>query len=67
MLGTISAPPSQKENDVDRSICMCGHVEDEHGHDPDYPGSSSCTIKGCECVAFDPDVIDDDHGKEGGT
>lgn len=38
------------------SQCMCGHVEDEHGHDPDYPGSTACTIKGCDCVAFDPDV-----------
>lgn len=35
--------------------CMCGHSEEEHGHDPDYPGSSACTVEDCDCVAYDPD------------
>jgi hypothetical protein len=34
---------------------MCGHSEEEHGHDPDYPGSSACTVEDCDCVAYDPD------------
>jgi hypothetical protein len=33
--------------------CHCGHVDDEHGHDPKYPGSTACTIDGCECIAFE--------------
>lgn len=33
--------------------CHCGHVQDEHGNDPQYPGSTSCTIEGCECIAFE--------------
>lgn len=36
--------------------CMCGHSEEEHGHDPDYPRSSACTVEGCDCVAYDPDT-----------
>lgn len=39
----------------DTHVCYCGHVEDEHGSDPDYPGSTVCTIEGCDCVAFDHD------------
>lgn len=41
--------------------CMCGHVEDEHGSDPEYPGSTACTIDGCKCVAYDPDVDDQEQ------
>jgi hypothetical protein len=33
--------------------CVCGHVRDEHGHDPKYPGSTSCNIDGCDCDAFE--------------
>lgn len=33
--------------------CVCGHVLDEHGHDPKYPGSTACTIAGCECICFE--------------
>lgn len=40
--------------------CVCGDNEDDHGSDPDYPGSTACNCDGCECVAFehDPDVVD---------
>lgn len=31
--------------------CTCGHSEEEHGHDPKYPGSTACTE--CECIAYD--------------
>jgi hypothetical protein len=35
--------------------CFCGHVEDEHGGDPKYPGSTACTVEGCYCIGFDHD------------
>lgn len=32
--------------------CVCGDVEDEHGQDPKYPGSTACNV--CEdCIAFE--------------
>jgi hypothetical protein len=37
-------------------VCFCGDVADEHGHDPEYPGSTACTIEGCGCLAFEEDV-----------
>jgi hypothetical protein len=33
--------------------CHCGHLEDEHGGDSDYPGSTACAIEGCDCVCFE--------------
>lgn len=39
----------------DTTPCHCGHVADEHGHDPDHPGSTACTIEGCDCIAFEMD------------
>ena len=46
-------------NDDEQKICTCGHVEDEHGHDEQYPGSTTCAIDGCDCISFedaDPNV-----------
>lgn len=32
--------------------CVCGHSEEEHGNDPEYPGSTACNE--CDdCVAFE--------------
>ncbi len=31
--------------------CICGHSIEEHGHDPDYPGSMACTE--CDCLAYE--------------
>jgi len=45
--------------------CMCGHAEEEHGHDPDYPGSSACTVEDCDCVAYDPDTDYENDGEGG--
>lgn len=39
----------------DKSTCCCGHEEDEHGHDPDYPGSTACNVPGCRCMAYESD------------
>lgn len=33
--------------------CTCGHVEDDHGHDPRYPGSTACGMDGCDCIAYE--------------
>lgn len=41
------------------TTCTCGDVLDEHGGDPDYPGSTSCNVEGCECLAFESDGSDD--------
>lgn len=36
--------------------CMCGHAKEEHGHDPKYPGSTSCTeCPDDGCLAFEED------------
>ena len=33
--------------------CTCGHSIEEHGHDPEHPGSTGCTE--CDCIAYDAD------------
>lgn len=33
--------------------CACGHAPEEHGGDPEYPGSTSCTE--CDCIAYEAD------------
>ena len=40
--------------------CECGHVLDEHGHDPEHPASTACTIEGCDCIAFEEAEGDDE-------
>ena len=49
----------------DSDTCVCGHVRDEHGGDPVYPGSTACTVEGdvyghgpCRCIAFEEDPGD---------
>jgi hypothetical protein len=46
------------------SCCTCGHSEEEHGHDLEYPSSTSChgifidtqgRRQSCECIAFEAD------------
>ena len=44
----------------DTDTCACGHVADEHGHNPSYPGSSACLL--CGCVAFE---CTEDHDESG--
>ena len=43
------------EADLPRSLtCVCGDPVEEHGHDPEYPGSTACTA--CEdCIAYEAD------------
>lgn len=40
--------------------CVCGHDKDEHGGDPEYPGSTACNDETCHCIAFE----DGDTGSE---
>lgn len=46
--------------------CTCGHSEDDHGHDPKFPGSTQCRagstdpekdamLDDCECICFEWD------------
>ena len=37
----------------DTDPCTCGHAPEEHGNDPEYPGSTSCTE--CDCLAYEAD------------
>lgn len=41
--------------------CVCGDVEDEHGGDPDFPGSFACRVEGCECLHFEPEDDGEDE------
>ncbi len=36
--------------------CTCGHSIEEHGHDPQYPGSTACTAERCDCIAYEADL-----------
>ena len=35
--------------------CTCGHAPEEHGHDTAHPGSTACTVEGCDCIAYEAD------------
>jgi hypothetical protein len=37
------------------TTCTCGHEEDEHGGDPQYPGSSACNVDDCDCLSYEED------------
>lgn len=38
---------------AEATACTCGHAEEEHGHDPKYPGSTACQVEECDCIAFE--------------
>ena len=40
-------------NDEESKTCTCGHVEDEHGGRPEFPGSTACNVQACDCIAFE--------------
>jgi hypothetical protein len=35
--------------------CTCGDAPEEHGRDAKYPGSTACTVEGCDCIAYEAD------------
>lgn len=43
----------------DVTACARGHAVEEHGHDPEYPGSTACAE--CDCIAFEADCEDEDE------
>lgn len=43
-------------------LCTCGHVYDEHGGDPKYPGSTKCNVceeGDCDCFELADDEEED--------
>src|SRR5680860_455088 len=43
---------------TDTDPCTCGHAPEEHGRDPEYPGSTSCTECDCAVYEADPDAVE---------
>lgn len=39
--------------DMNTKCEACGHVEDEHGGDPEFPGSTACNVDECDCISFE--------------
>lgn len=39
--------------------CTCGHSIEEHGGDPEYPGSTACKEDDCDCCAYEADEADE--------
>lgn len=44
--------------------CECGHTQDEHGGDADYPCATDCSVDDCVCIAFE--AVGGDVGGSGG-
>lgn len=40
--------------------CTCGHSPEEHGGDAEHPGSTACTVAGCDCIAYDEEPDEDE-------
>jgi len=49
---------------TDMDPCTCGCAPEEHGRDPEFPGSTGCTV--CDCVAYEaePGVSEDAAGPQ---
>jgi len=45
--------------------CTCGHAEEEHGHDDEYPASTACSE--CDCIAFEGDAPTTETPQDGGA
>lgn len=41
--------------------CTCGHVADEHGGDPEFPGSTKCNVEYCDCCCFELDEEEEEE------
>lgn len=59
MISTVSAKEPEKPHAGGMIVaasdpCTCGCAPEDHGRDPEYPGSTSCT--GCDdCIAYEAD------------
>jgi hypothetical protein len=48
--------------------CTCGHTDEEHFDEEralKFPGSSACTIEGCDCICFEGVSWFEYHDEEG--
>lgn len=58
-------------------VCTCGHAEDEHGGDEEFPGSTACAgmtqdnddsgdaiLVPCDCICYEEDDFADDMDEE---
>lgn len=53
-VGRDSARHAARKNRRDvMEACHCGHAVEEHGGDPAHPGSTACTVDGCDCIAYE--------------
>jgi hypothetical protein len=43
------------------SPCVCGHAPEEHGGDPEYPGSTACQVNDCDCCSYESDGSEDEE------
>lgn len=41
----------------DDPTCVCGHVADEH-----QIVGGECTVDGCDCIHFEADLDEEEHG-----
>lgn len=44
-------------------LCTCGEPFEEHGNDPDHPGSTACTAEHCDCIAYEAEPPDEPEVK----
>jgi hypothetical protein len=55
---TAKPPPKPQPRETGPLPCVCGCAIEEHGHDDEHPGSTSCTA--CEdCIAYEADPGED--------
>jgi hypothetical protein len=48
------AAPDHSGNEASTgTACTCGHSVEEHGNDPEFPGSTACDE--CDCIAYESD------------
>lgn len=55
LCGWEEDPEDQEEQEEPEELneCACGHVRDEHGGDPEFPGSTACAIEDCDCICYE--------------
>jgi hypothetical protein len=42
---------------MSKNWCTCGDHIEEHGGDPESPGSTACMVKDCDCKGFEPGEV----------
>jgi hypothetical protein len=53
---SVSRDPDPGNAASDGTACTCGHAVEEHGNDPEFPGSTACDeCPEGECIAYESD------------